>query len=161
MKNIALKFTCFKNPTKQSKLLFQSSIKEQIEQLSEVEAVMILKKQQTRRGTGRVPMSKVTATVPIEQGMIPLSEEISISYLIIQHKKEMLDQNFPLQTVVKETLDAEFVKMLHGCLFVPFLHEDTPQKCVIPMDKEPSDKHAFVANWEEANFVLSVRQKAL
>jgi len=44
----------------------------------------------------------------------------------------MLDQNFNLKTVLKETLDTEFLKMLHSCLFVPFLHQETPQKCHIP-----------------------------
>ena len=112
---------------------------------------MILKKQQKGCHSG--------SSVPLDDGRLhlPLADEISISYLIIQHKKEMLDQNLSLQTVVKETLDAEFLKMLQGCIFVPFLHEETPQKTVIPMDSTPADKWSFVPNPDEANFMLSVR----
>ena len=99
--------------------------------------------------------------MPIEQGVMPLSEEISVSYLIIQHKKEMLDQNFPFKTVLAETLDAEFVKMLHGCIFVPFLNAETPQKCVIPLNREKADKYAFVPGDDEVKYMLAIRKKAL
>ena len=44
MKNIALKFRASKNPTTNNKRAFYVGIKKQIEELSEVEAVMILKK---------------------------------------------------------------------------------------------------------------------
>jgi len=47
---------------------------------------MILKKQQAiggKYGQGRVPHSRTSNVVPVEQGIMPLSEEISISYLII------------------------------------------------------------------------------
>jgi len=166
MKNIALKFIATKTPTVSNKRAFQVGIKKQIEELSEVEAVMILKKQQSLRpnGQGRstgIPHSRTKNMVPIEQGMMPLSEEISVSYLIIQHKKEMLDQNLPFRTVLAETLDAEFVKMLYGCLFVPFLHEETPQKCVIPLNRESADKYAFVPSEDEVKYMLSIRKKAL
>ena len=95
---------------------------------------MILKRQQALGASakqGRIPNhstkpSTSSKLVPIEQGMIPIAEEISISYIIVQHKKEMLDTNLNFKTVLNETLDDEFMTMLQSCLFVPFLHENTP-----------------------------------
>lgn len=69
---------------------------------------MILKKQQATKVnlvSSIMFRHSVNKMVPIEQGMIPMAEELSISYIIVQHKKEILDSNMTLKQVIKETLD--------------------------------------------------------
>ena len=85
MKNIAVKYMALANPTEDNTNFYQLAIKTQIEQLSEVEAIMILKKQEAMgpHFSGKLPKQEKSRVVPVEQGMIPIAEEISISYLII------------------------------------------------------------------------------
>lgn len=96
--------------------------------------------------------------VPIEQGMIPIAEELSISYIIVQHKKEMLDSTLSLKQVIKETLDKEFLKTLRGCLFVPLLHDDTPVNCVIPKSKQDQLKQMFLPDPDLLTRVQTARK---
>ena len=52
--------------------------------------------------------------------------------MVNQHIKEILDKyNDPVE-VVQLTFTKEFNNMLQVCLFVPFLHEETPRPAVIP-----------------------------
>jgi hypothetical protein len=49
-----------------------------------------------------------------------------------QHIKEILDKYNDPEEVVQLTFTREFNNMLQVCLFVPFLHEETPRPAVIP-----------------------------
>jgi len=53
--------------------------------------------------------------------------DISLSYLVVQHKKEIIDELDDLNEIVKETLNPHFVKMISSSIFISFLHEDTPK----------------------------------
>lgn len=72
----------------------------------------------------------------------------------------MLDSNFSFKRVVKETLDDDFMQNLQSCLFVPFLHKDTPMKCTIPKSRE-EDKYAFYPDMDELTKVMLLRQTYL
>jgi hypothetical protein len=50
MKNIAMKFLCLENPTPLNQAVYKEQIKTQIENLTEVEATMIIRKQQAIGG---------------------------------------------------------------------------------------------------------------
>ena len=52
---------------------------------------------------------------------------LSISFLVIQHKKEIIDQLQRMDQVINETLNPHFMRMVCTSLFVPFLHSDTPK----------------------------------
>jgi hypothetical protein len=48
--------------------------------------------------------------------------------LIRQHKLEILDNvSIDYFETVNETFNKEFMNMLQVCIFVPFLHEETPK----------------------------------
>ena len=47
-------------------------------------------------------------------------------------------------------------------MFVPFLHGETPQKCVIPKYNYEDEKtFSFVPNVEEVNFLMNIRKKLI
>lgn len=52
---------------------------------------------------------------------------VAISYLINQHRKEILDVNSDINQVLKLSFNTEFQNMIQVCIFVPFLHEETPK----------------------------------
>jgi hypothetical protein len=52
-----------------------------------------------------------------------LLTEISVAYLVIQHKKEILEGQCDFAKAMKELFDAEFRNMLTGCIFETMLHE--------------------------------------
>jgi hypothetical protein len=59
-----------------------------------------------------------------------LSEEgggVAVSFLISQHKREILNQGCSFKSVLKQTFNKEFMNMLQVCIFVPFLHSETPK----------------------------------
>ena len=98
MKNVVLKQLYTDNPTPLNEACYKHSIKTQIEMLSEAEAIMILRKHQALgHNAMSMPQSKV---IPIEQGLIPIADEISVSYLIVHHKKEILDANLSYHTMI-------------------------------------------------------------
>jgi hypothetical protein len=49
-----------------------------------------------------------------------------------QHIKEILDKYSDPAEVVYLTFTKEFNNMLQVCIFVPFLHAETPRPSVIP-----------------------------
>ena len=51
-------------------------------------------------------------------------EELNVSFLVMQHKKEVLDVNSDLQTILSITFDREFIDMLKICMFIPFISND-------------------------------------
>ena len=47
---------------------------------------------------------------------------------MLQHRDEILTKHqYNYTQAVKETFSEEFSKLLQSCLFIPFLHEKTPQ----------------------------------
>ena len=66
------------------------------------------------------------------ENRLPPTTEFGISYLVVQHKKEVIDVHEDYHRVLKETFSAEFLNMLRMCLFVPFIHESTPLPENIP-----------------------------
>ena len=50
----------------------------------------------------------------------------SVSQLVHQHKREVLNGKYDLSQVIQNTFNHEFVKMLLNCIFTPLLHRDTP-----------------------------------
>lgn len=54
--------------------------------------------------------------------------DISVSYLVVQHKKEMLEGAFDIKNILKQSFNAEFVYMLSNCMFEPLLSSETPDK---------------------------------
>ena len=53
---------------------------------------------------------------------------IALSFLVSQHKREILDacgQDY--NKVVELSFNKEFQNMILVCIFVPFLHEETPK----------------------------------
>jgi hypothetical protein len=56
-------------------------------------------------------------------------------YLARQHKEEILDQEFSFEEALSATMNKEFLNMLQVCIFVPFLHPETPKPHAIPKDK--------------------------
>ena len=61
----------------------------------------------------------------VEQNV--LKSGLAVSFLVRQHKLEMLDHPYSLKTVLKETAKEDFLNMLQVCIFVPFLHNETPK----------------------------------
>lgn len=63
---------------------------------------------------------------------LPNTQEFGIAYLVVQHKKEVIDVHQDYHRVLRETFSVEFLNMLRMCLFVPFIHESTPLPENIP-----------------------------
>ena len=53
---------------------------------------------------------------------------MAVSFLIRQHKIEILDnETMDYGEMASETFNKEFMNMLQVCIFVPFLHVETPK----------------------------------
>ena len=62
-----------------------------------------------------------------------LCNGVAVSFLIKQHKLEILDnESIDYFETVNETFNKEFMNMLQVCIFVPFLHEETPKPQNVP-----------------------------
>lgn len=59
-------------------------------------------------------------------------EPITFSFLVAQHKQEILDVFQSYSECIKLSFNSEFQNMVQVCIFVPFLHEDTPKPVVVP-----------------------------
>jgi hypothetical protein len=79
-------------------------------------------------------MSQISRILEIESryGLSNQSPEIGIAFLVNQHIKEILDKYTDPVEVVNLTFTREFNNMLQVCLFVPFLHAETPRPAIIP-----------------------------
>ena len=53
--------------------------------------------------------------------------EEDVSYLVRQHKLEILDGRLSYQAVMRETINDAFTEMLQMSLFVPLLHPESPR----------------------------------
>ena len=72
----------------------------------------------------------------IEDRMPSTMNDFGISYLVVQHKKEVIDVQCDYNAVLRETFSLEFMSMLRMCLFVPFIHDGTPLPENIPIRKD-------------------------
>jgi hypothetical protein len=79
-------------------------------------------------------MAQIGRILEIESryGLNSQSPEIGISFLVNQHIKEILDKYDDPADVVQLTFTREFNNMLQVCLFIPFLHQETPRPISIP-----------------------------
>lgn len=63
-----------------------------------------------------------------EDSQDQLSNGVAVSFLIKQHKIEILDNEaMDYVEMANETFNKEFMNMLQVCIFVPFLHVETPK----------------------------------
>ena len=100
---------------------------QQLEWLTEVEEIIKRNQSQAPFFSRRIIYSRsgVRKENPsLDQNDITetLLTEISVAYLVIQHKKEILEENFDFNYVIKESFNAEFIKMQSGCIFDTMLH---------------------------------------
>mmetsp|Transcript_39953 Transcript_39953/g.61124 ORF Transcript_39953/g.61124 Transcript_39953/m.61124 type:complete len:121 (-) Transcript_39953:448-810(-) len=51
-----------------------------------------------------------------------LEESITVSFLVVQHKKEILDSIYDIREALRETLNEGFARMLNSCVFESFMH---------------------------------------
>lgn len=96
-----------------------------------------------------------------EVSVFPIADEICVSYLILSHKREMLDSDIPLGVVIRETLDKDFIQMLENSVLLPLLHPDTPKTFVVPKSKKPFEKYSFVPDLKEVNETMALRKKLI
>ena len=68
-----------------------------------------------------------------EEDLEQLCNGVAVSFLIKQHKIEILDNEMlSYFDVINETFNKEFMNMLQVCIFVPFLHVETPKPINVP-----------------------------
>ena len=128
-----------------------------MDKLSSVEAVFILKKQQASRSIRSTELNLSFDYQVSHSDIKAISEELSLSCLVAQHRKEMLDRRFNLKQAVKETLDSQFEKMLLSCVFVPLLHREVSLSSVIP--KPDEDEENVPTSIEDVELAITIRQK--
>lgn len=76
-----------------------------------------------------------------------------------QHKSEILDNCNDYHECVKLSFNAEFQNMIQVCIFVPFLHPETPKPVVIP--KVADSRESEVLLLERINKVIAARSKII
>ncbi len=85
-------------------------------------------------------------------------QNIAIAFLLQQHKNEILDDpNVEYTKVVDLTFNKEFVNMVSVCVFVPFLHEETPKPINVVKTPMKNDGEDFQAQLTER--VMKLRLK--
>lgn len=79
-------------------------------------------------------MAQISRILEIESryGLNSQTPELGIGFLVNQHIKEILEKNENASEVIQLTFTKEFNNMLQVCLFVPFLHPETPRPTSIP-----------------------------
>eukprot|EP00355_Strombidium_rassoulzadegani_P007618 CAMPEP_0168626818 /NCGR_PEP_ID=MMETSP0449_2-20121227/10858_1 /TAXON_ID=1082188 /ORGANISM="Strombidium rassoulzadegani, Strain ras09" /LENGTH=175 /DNA_ID=CAMNT_0008668885 /DNA_START=201 /DNA_END=725 /DNA_ORIENTATION=- len=104
-----------------------------------------------RGGNIKVVEGKLQPSVEIKQiKMMEPEEQIGLSYLIEQHRTEILDTMFDdYPMAVSQTLSEEFMKLVTSSLFVPFIHAETPQ----PLNMQPTPPKLIKPNSFIADFV--------
>ena len=106
-------------------------------------------------------MAQISRILEIESryGLNNQTPEIGISFLVNQHIKEILDKYDDPVDCVNLTFTREFNNMLQVCLFIPFLHHETPRPLTIPKSELRLDflkpKPDLLAS------ILSLRQSIL
>ncbi len=79
--------------------------------------------------------------------------------MLQQHKKEILDLQTDYQKVLSLSFNKEFLNMLYICIFVPFLHKETPRP--LNVAKIPYSKNVDHSLQAQIARVLEIRQKAV
>lgn len=94
-----------------------------------------------------------------ESGTIQQSG-VAVSFLINQHKLEILDTENEFRYVLKQTFNREFMNMLQVCIFVPFLHAETPKPINVPKTAPVKDGIVPQANMirDVLNFRIKIGQ---
>ena len=83
---------------------------------------------------------------------------VAVSFLIKQHKIEILDnEELSFSDLASETFNKEFMNMVQVCIFVPFLHLETPKPTNVP--KVAALKENVVPHAELIKEVLNYRLK--
>jgi len=84
---------------------------------------------------------------------------VAVSFLISQHKQEILDTaNIDeYRNVLRQTFNREFMNMLQVCIFVPFLHSETPKPQNVP--KVAAEKESVIPQAALIREVLNYRIK--
>lgn len=72
---------------------------------------------------------------PVDEG-----RDISISFLVVSHKRELLDQSCDPRMIVKQTLNEHFLSMLASTYFGPFMHPEAPKSGSFPSKKSTIDE---------------------
>lgn len=88
----------------------------------------------------------------------------ALSYLVEQHKKEILDENHDYTTTIDLSFNKEFQNMILVCVFVPFLHEETPkptnvQKVPYTKDNDTLINQSLVAAFDLRQKIIESQDK--
>jgi len=62
-------------------------------------------------------------------------QSLSLTFLVTQHKKEIIDREPFLEDVLRLSFTKEFMSMFQGCVFIPFFHRETPKPFKIPQSE--------------------------
>lgn len=116
LKNIAMKLSYADNFANKFEDYMQS-IKQVEQSLFQLGSVDCIAKQQSEQ----------------EEEFEQIFNGVAVSFLIKQHKIEILDnESLSFHDVISETFNKEFMNMLQVCIFVPFLHVETPKPHNVP-----------------------------
>ena len=121
MKTVIMRFLN-SNRSSFDNVSFEIDVGKQLEWLTEIESQITVKKYNT-------PFKRRNS----ESQSIP--HELSISFLVIQHKQEVLDQMFDLDQVLKETLNKGFMEMIMVAIFEPLLQNNVPDLNTVTQPK--------------------------
>lgn len=72
---------------------------------------------------------------------------------------EILDNIKEYDQVIKQSFNDEFFSMLQVCIFVPFLHKDTPKPHNVPKATTTKEKNQLLES--SISKVLSLRNKII
>ena len=147
---------------------FEIQVGQQLEWLTEVEE--IIKKNQVQapffsrriiysRSGVRKESPSLQAHLDQDEITETLLTEISVAYLVIQHKKEILEGTFDFNHVIKESFNAEFIKMQSSCIFDTMLHPQCPEISQVPPMKkyQIESSGGFFTNFEAVIDNIKIR----
>lgn len=100
-----------------------------------------------------------------EDSQEQLHNGVAVSFLIKQHKIEILDnETMDYSEMANETFNKEFMNMLQVCIFVPFLHVETPKPQnvtkVAPLKENVIPQSNLIRDVLNYRLKIGVQQKA-
>ena len=100
-----------------------------------------------------------------EDSQEQLCNGVAVSFLIKQHKIEILDNDtMDYSEMANETFNKEFMNMLQVCIFVPFLHVETPKPQnvtkVAPLRENVIPQSNLIRDVLNYRLKIGVQQKA-
>ncbi|CDW89760.1 UNKNOWN [Stylonychia lemnae] len=103
-------------------------------------------------------MAQISRILELESkyGLNSSNPEVGVSFLVNQHIKEILDKYSDFQEVLRLTFTKEFNKMILACIFMPFLHQETP--IIIRIQKSELKLEFLRPNPDLIQTILKVRQ---